>query len=126
MGKIETLHVPVPCILNDIYKDKPERGGVIQIIIPAISMAEKVVYHTWTSEGETEYDLQVSKSNEAKFKHKGRTIYILGGPAPVSDDVTRVSTKYSWVRNRSKTPDPETHKITFYWRRMVLSTKKSK
>ena len=128
LGKIETLNVPVPCILNDIYKDKPERGGVIQIVIPAISMAEKVVYQAWFAEGETQYDLDVDKeTQEACFKHKGRKIYMIGGPAPVGDDTyTRVSTKYSWVRNRSRTPDPETHKITFYWRRIVLANKKSK
>lgn len=127
MGKIETLNLPLPCILNDIYKTKPDRGGTIEIVIPAIGMTNKVVYQTWFAEGETEYDVNVDKkTQEAKFKHKGRTIHIVGGLAPKDDeDFTRVSAKYSWVRNRSRTPDPETHKVTFYWKH-IPSAKKSK
>lgn len=127
MGKLETLYVPIPCILNDIYKEKPDRGGVIQIVIPAISMADKVIYETWVSEGEPQYDITVDKrTQEAHFKHKGRLVYFISGPAPVGDDTyTRVSTKYTWVKGRMRTPEPETHKVTFYWRRIALP-KKSK
>lgn len=123
MGKIGNLYIPANLVIRDILESKPDRGGTIQICIPAISMAEEVTYEFILKDGEKEPELVYNKrTREAKFKFKNRKFWIHGGFRPSLDDDSdweRVQKKYTWIKGRDK--EPSEHKVTFYWRRIENS-----
>lgn len=111
MGKIKELVIPVEAILEDILENKPKKvsnGGCIDIVIPAICMAEKVVYN------DPEHIVNVGKYKGRKVtfrsKFNNELLRDVYQDTPMKDHYTKV-TRFTEIAGQ-----PGHYKaLTFYW-----------
>ena len=121
MGKLVNYVVPVDEIIDIMYGNKLERGGYLEVVVPAIGMADKVTYQTSADLGA---EVIVEKNGEASIpKYLGRKIVFTSNFSDYKD--TYIQEKTTYTTTTKKNPTPKTHKITFYWR-LVKKSKAEK
>lgn len=124
MARLDKLVVAVDEVLDVIYGTKLERGGYLEIVVPAIKMADKVIYR---AEPDSGIDIVVGSSNEATIqKYCGKKIEFVSSFSDDKDLYSREHITYLTVDvdKKKKTTSEKVRELTFYWRLVKKTSKK--
>ena len=114
MGKIDKLTIPFDEVLDVIYGQKLDRGGYLEIVVPAIRLADKVHYTASTDSG---INVEVGKDNEAVIqKYCGKKVVFVGAMSVDKDLYSREHITYIARDIVKRKVEEKSHELTFYWR----------
>ena len=130
---LEKLVIPMDDVLNVVFGQKLDRGGYIEVAVPAIKMT-KNVHYTYTYEGHDKPDgeldkIVVSEDNCATIpKYCGKKIIFIDAPTEDKDlyskeHITYI-TKEILGKGKSAKVIEKPHELTFYWRLVKKTAKK--